>query len=365
MTMRAPHSILLTGATGLRGRDVLDRLLAADARARVFVLVRDAERWGQGAGHLVDVERITPVVGDLRTSGLGLDVWARQQLRRSVTGIVHLAADTTFSRPLADARAVNTEGTRRVLELATECASPVRVAYVSTAFVAGRRAGVIGESDGEHTAGWANAYEQSKYEAEALVRAHAADWVILRSSTIVCDDVRGQVTQLNAVHRALQLYRNGLAAMMPGVAGSTIDAVTTSYVGRAVADLAFRDELSRRAVHLCAGTGALPLGELLDITWERWATDPAWRRRGIPRPALADLQTYALFERSVEQVGEPSLKRVTRALSHFVPQLALPKRFETTTADALVGRAPAVRDFWLPMLDCLTATNWGGARRAA
>lgn len=240
--MRAPHSILLTGATGLLGRDVLARLLAADARARVFVLVRDAERWGQGAGHLVDVERITPVVGDLRTSGLGLDVWARQQLRRSVTGIVHLAADTTFSRPLADARAVNTEGTRRVLELAAECASPVRVAYVSTAFVAGRRAGVIGESDGEHTAGWANAYEQSKYEAEALVRAHAADWVILRSSTIVCDDVHGRVTQLNAVHRALQLYRNGLAAMMPGVAGSTIDAVTTSYVGRAVADLAFRDD---------------------------------------------------------------------------------------------------------------------------
>ena len=363
--MRAPHSILLTGATGLLGRDVLVRVLAADARTRVFVLVRDAERWGQCAGHLAGVERITPVVGDLRTSGLGLDVWARQQLRRSVTGIVHLAADTTFSRPLADARAVNTEGTRRVLELAAECASPVRVAYVSTAFVAGRRVGVIGENDGEHTAGWANAYEQSKYEAEALVRAHATDWAILRSSTIVCDDVRGQVTQLNAVHRALQLYRNGLAAMMPGVAGSTIDAVTTSYVGRAVADLAFRDELSRRAVHLCAGTGALPLGELLDITWERWATDPAWRRRGIPRPALADLQTYALFERSVEQVGEPSLKRVTRALSHFVPQLALPKRFETTTADALVGRAPAVRDFWLPMLDCLTATNWGGARRAA
>jgi nucleoside-diphosphate-sugar epimerase len=287
-------------------------------------------------------------------------------VRRNVTGIIHLAADTTFSRPLAQARAVNTEGTRRVLELAAECAFSARVAYVSTAFVAGKRIGFISENDGEHDAGWANAYEQSKYEAEALVRAQAADWAIFRSSTVVCDDVHGQVTQLNAVHRALQLYRNGLAAMMPGVAGSTVDAVTTSYVGRAIADLAFSDDVSRKTVHLCAGTGALPLQELLDITWERWALDLAWRRRGIPRPALADLRTYALFERSIEQVGDPSLKRVARALSHFAPQLAMPKQFETTTADALLGGpAPAVRDFWIPMLDGLAAMNWGATKRAA
>jgi nucleoside-diphosphate-sugar epimerase len=366
MTMRRTHSILLTGATGLLGRDVLVRLLAADAQTRAFVLVRDANRWAASSKNLLGGDRVTPIVGDLCADGLGLDAWARQQMRRGVTGIVHLAADTTFSRPLAQARAVNTEGTRRVLEFAAECASPVRVAYVSTAFVAGKRIGVIGEDDGDHDAGWANAYEQSKYEAEALVRAHATDWAIFRSSTVVCDDVDGRVTQLNAVHRALQLYRNGLAAMMPGVVGSTVDAVTTSYVGGAIAELAFREDVSRKAVHLCAGTGALPLQELLDITWERWALDLAWRRRSIPRPALADLQTYALFERSIEQIGDPSLKRVARALSHFVPQLAMPKRFETTTADALLGdRAPVVRDFWIPMLDGLAAMNWGTAKRAA
>jgi GNAT superfamily N-acetyltransferase len=156
--------------------------------------------------------------------------------------------------------------------------------------------------------------------------------------------------------------------MMPGVADSTLDAVTTEYVGDAIARLALDDDLHRRAAHLCAGAGALPLRELLDITWERWAAlDPAWRRRGIPRPALADLRTYALFEHSVEEIGDPSIKRVMRALSHFAPQLGMPKRFETTTADALLGApAPAVTDFWIPMLDNLAATNWGGvARRAA
>jgi thioester reductase-like protein len=358
MTMTARNSIFVTGATGLLGRDVLTRLLAADSRAHAFVLVRDLERWSMVGRHLACIDRVTPVVGDVCVDGLGIDLWARQQIRRTVTGIVHLAADTTFSRPLAVARAVNTDGTSRVLELADDLATAPRMAFVSTAFVAGKRTGIIGEAEADHDAGWANAYEQSKYEAEALVREHATNWTILRSSTVVCDDVDGNVTQLNAVHRALQLYRNGLAAMMPGVAGSTVDAVTTSYVAAAIARLAFNDDLAGKTLHLCAGRGALPLDELLDITWERWAADPAWRRRGIARPALADLETYALFERAIEQAGDASLKRVARALSHFAPQLALPKQFDTTTADALLGApAPAVRDFWIPMLDGLAAVS--------
>ncbi len=360
------RSILITGATGLLGRDVLLRLLASDSRLRAFVLVRDLSRWAACSRDLPHSDRVTPVLGDVCIDGLGLDALTRRSLLLNVSGIVHLAADTTFSRPLPQARAVNTDGTRHVLELAARCASPVRFAFVSTAFVAGKRVGLVEENDAEHTAGWANAYEQSKYEAEALVRVHAADWVILRSSTVVCDDLDGRVTQLNAVHRALQLYRNGLAAMMPGVAGSTVDAVTTSYVSRAIAALAFRGDVSGKSIHLCAGRGALPLQELLDITWERWAVDPAWRRRAIPRPALASLKTYALFERSVEQIGDASLKRVARALSHFVPQLAMPKQFATTTADVLLGTpAPAVRDFWIPMLDSLASTHWSAGRRAA
>jgi len=199
--------------------------------------------------------------------------------------------------------------------------------------------------------GWVNAYEQSKYEAERLVCRESDDWVILRPSTVVCDDRQGTVSQVNAVHRALRLYRAGLVAMMPGLDTSTLDVVTTDFVGSAIARLALRDEAASTVVHLCAGEGALPLGALLDLTYAYWARDPEWRRRAIARPPLVDLATYALFERSIEEVGDPSIKRLTRSLSHFVPQLALPKRFDTTAASALLDAgAPPVRDFWLPML---------------
>jgi long-chain acyl-CoA synthetase len=357
MTMPAQHSIFVTGATGFLGRETLARLLAADSRLRAFVLVRDLGRWSH-VGRELDHGRVIPVQGDVCVDGLGLPLDIRASIASEVTAIVHLAANTTFSSALEHARAVNTLGTQRVLEIAADCASAAHVAYVSTAFVAGRRTGVIAEDGHSANAGWVNAYEQSKYEAEQLVREQASSWVILRPSTVVCDDVGGHVTQTNAVHRALNLYRQGLVAMMPGVTGSTVDAVTTSYVANGIARLALRDDAVGKTVHLCAGEGALPLDELLDVTYARWATDTVWRKRGIVRPAITDLQTYALFERTIEDVADASLKRIARALSHFVPQLALPKGFDTTNAEALLGHtAPPVRDFWLPMLDHMLAAQ--------
>ena len=366
MTVHQRRSILLTGATGLIGRQVLAKLLAEDPRLRVYVLVRDLPRWSLVSLAVDEPSRVVPVQGDLCAVGLGLSHGERATLRRELTAIVHLAADTTFSNSLDRAREVNVVGTCRVLELADECASMVHLAHVSTAFVAGRRTGTIEEDASPTIHGWVNAYEQSKHEAEQFVRDHAASWTIFRPSTLVCDDLDGRVTQTNAVHRALRLFHAGLVAMMPGVEGSTIDVVTTAYVAGAIARLALDQRVRGRIVHLCGGSRALRLTELLDLTYETWARDPDWRRRRIARPALAELSTYALFEQTVEEVADASLKRITRALSHFVPQLALPKRFVTTTADTLLGQpAPAVREFWPAMLARLLAPRADTRRRSA
>src|SRR5207302_9358862 len=121
---------------------VLARLLADDPSRRAFVLVRDIGRWQRVARTLAG-DRVHAIQGDLRADGLGLAPNDRATLSGSVRVVVHLAADTTFSTPLARARAINTAGTERMVELAAECESPVRLAFVSTAFVAGRRTGLI------------------------------------------------------------------------------------------------------------------------------------------------------------------------------------------------------------------------------
>ncbi|MEO6527482.1 MAG: SDR family oxidoreductase [Gemmatimonadaceae bacterium] len=358
--------VLVTGATGLLGSMVVRQWTrSADAPRRIAVLVRDPARWAATSRRLMIPDNaIVPIAGDVTQEGLGLTRATREWLARRTTAVVHLAADTTFSRPLEQARLVNRDGTTHLLALAADCPLVQRFAFVSTAFVAGRRTGIISESAESASIpsiGWVNAYEQSKTEAEAMVRAARRDWVILRSSTVACDDVSGAVTQRNAVHQALRLFHDGLAAMIPGVAESMLDVVPADYVAGAVARLALRDGVDGEVVHLCAGAGAMPLADVLDECHARWSRDATWRRRGIALPSLADLPTWELFARTVEETANPRLRRITRALEHFLPQLALPKRFDTARADTLLGVAsPSVRDYWRAMIDHLEAAAWNG-----
>lgn len=364
--MAGRDAIFLTGATGLVGAALVERLLRNSPARQLYVLVRDPGRWRALAPSLsATAGRVMPVAGDITKPGLALSPSARALLAGEARAVIHAAADTTFSRTLEEARTVNTAGTAHVLDLVGEWPAMERFAYISTAFVAGRITGAVAERDNGH-AGWINAYEQSKYEAEQAVRARAGDWLILRPSTIVCDAPSGVVTQCNAIHRALRLYHSGLASMMPGSDATPIDVVPLDYVADAIAALALRRDLAGRTLHLCAGAGALPLGELLDVTYGIWCSEPRWKRRGVPRPALTDLATYQLFERAVDETGDARLKQVMRSLAHFVPQLAFPKRFETSGADAALGAAaPPVRGYWPRMVAHLLATRWGGARGVA
>lgn len=359
--MSAARSILVTGATGLIGRRIVASLLRR-TDAPIIVLVRDPARWSAMAQHLGPAAaRVMPVRADITRPALGLDLRTMSRCLGAPNLLLHAAGDIVFSRSISDARRTNVEGTHNVIELANTFAD-VRLVYVSTAFVVGRRTGRINDGDDAGGAGWVNAYEQSKHEAELLVRSSGLDFVIARPSTVVCDDLRGTVTQVNAVHRALRLYHAGLASMMPGSEETPVDVIPADWVADAITRLALLRAASGRTLHLCAGEGALPLGALLDRTYALWSRDVSWRRRTVPRPALSDLATYELFERSVELVGDARLKRITRSLSHFVPQLALAKGFDTSGARALLGDdAPPVSAYWDRMLEWLLLSNWSAA----
>lgn len=354
------ETVFMTGTTGLVGSEVLRRMLTLDPTLRVVVLVRNLARWNALATDAaLPAERVTPVVGDIKKPGLDLDEDVRSFLARHVTIVVHVAADTVFSRPLEMARATNLEGTRHVLEMAEAWPQVWRVLYVSTAFVAGRRVGCILERDNGSGLGWVNAYEQSKYEAEQLVRATRRGWLILRPSTIICDSRAGTVRQFNAVHHALRLLYLGLAPMLPGTGTSTVDVVPGDYVAAAIASLTLRERLWGQTFHLCAGSGAITLDELLDSTWDVWSKVPAWRRKAISRPVLANITTYRLFEQTVKETGDRQLKRAVRSLSSFAPQLALPKRFDTAQTEATLGQpAAAVTTYWPRMIEHLVTNRW-------
>ena len=361
------NTLLITGATGLVGERVLRAMLEADAELHAYALLRTDAHWPRMSRALGNAaERVTPVQGDVCRQGLGIDYAIRRKLTREVTTVVHAAANTCFSTPLAEARRVNTEGTRELLSLCRAFGRLRRFTFVSTAYVAGRRQGRVLERDNGGDAGWVNAYERSKYEAECLVRDSTLDWTILRPSTIVCDSADGRVSQLNAVHRALKVYNRGLAAMMPGDPLSALDVVPADFVARAIARITLDEHASGRTLHLCAGAGSIRLGELLEVAYALWARDPMWRRRQVERVILTDLDTYNLFANAVKETGDARLAAILASLSHFIPQLGLPKTFDTTVADSLLGyRAPPVSAYWESMIGHLMTDNWGGAQETA
>ena len=357
------RTILVTGGTGTLGVELVSRLARA-GNASVVVLARGTVQ-PRPAALPPGVGTLT---GDVRHGPtLGLDASDGATLRERVTDIVHCAADTTFNRPLADARATNVAGTQAVLAFAKECRHLQRMACFSTVYVAGRTTGCFTEQDVGGASGFVNSYEQSKAEMEAVVRDAMRELpiAIYRLSTIIGDSRTGEVGGLNAIHHALRLLYQGLAPMVPGRETGLVDLIPVDFAADASHHLFEREFRAGATYHLCAGAaGSATLGTLLDATmtaFERYR--PTWRKRRIARPAIVELETYELFVRSVEEAGNQVLLQATRAVQAFAYQLAYPKVFDSRRADSVLGpaaiAAPHVLDYYDRIVRWCVETNWG------
>ena len=332
----AARCVLVTGARGLVGGDVLLRLLREPSGPpTVIALLR--ERAGQEHGMPDGVEVVR---GDITLPGLGLSDAVRGALQERVDGILHCAATTRFNVSRDDAQRINVDGTRHVLDFAAGAPGLRRFGYVSTAFVAGKREGVIREDELEHDAGFVNHYEWSKYRAEQLVRASGLPWSVYRLSTIVGDSGTGRVRQWNALHQALALYYRGLAPVIPGRPEAPVDLVPDDFVAAAVHHL-FTHSAPGETFHVCSGAGrTLRLDELLDRAGEALrAAAPAWRTRAIEPPSIVDGETFELFGRSAQETGHRLFIQVYEAMRCFVPQMLHAKVFDTTRASRVLGAA--------------------------
>ena len=129
MTPTPQGDILLTGATGFVGMEMLARYLERGDRDIVTLVRSDCHAGAQarvdavlenlfGAEARAYRPRVHAVAADMTAPGLGLTEAERAGLAERVTKIVHSAASVSFSLPLAEARQINTEGTRRMLEFA-------------------------------------------------------------------------------------------------------------------------------------------------------------------------------------------------------------------------------------------------------
>lgn len=107
-----------------------------------------------------------------------------------VDGVWHLAADLSFN-PKNRERvfSVNIGGTRNAIKLSENLKCPLY--YISTAYVHGRRSGVAFERYEARPKKFNNAYEESKFETEQLIKnASNLKTVIFRPSILIDHDTK-------------------------------------------------------------------------------------------------------------------------------------------------------------------------------
>lgn len=195
----------LTGANGFIGMRLAERL-SADGHT-VRCLVRSPEKF-RSLSHLPNV---TAVIGDLE------DYEVLKDGSAGCDTVFHLAA---FAKPWSKDSSlphrINVSGTENMLK-ASLGAGVKRFVFTSSAAVIGPSPGVEPiDEDFPRTVPWFNEYEETKAEAEELVRSHNRDGL----ETIIVNPTRvfgpGALSESNSVTRMIKLYALGKWHIIPG-----------------------------------------------------------------------------------------------------------------------------------------------------
>ncbi len=362
--------VLLTGATGFVGMELLARFLERTER-RVYALVRSEDheqaaarmertlRCLFGPGHPYS-ERVVAVPGDITRPALGLR-GRLDGLAERVNEVVHGAATVSFSTGLAEALEINVEGTLRVLEFAERAQKRGglrRFSYISTAFVAGEHCGCFSEDDLDLGQGFHNAYERSKFESECLLGGWRGRLpvTVLRPSIIVGERDNGWTASFNVLYWPLRAFARGAYVALPARREAPVDVVPVDYVADAIFALSQAPEAEGATFHLTAGAQASTVGELIEL-----ATGLFMR----PAPRLIDPALY-------RRVVHPLLVRATRderyrrALTRsevFFPYFAVEAAFDDRLARVAlrgtgIGPTP-LRTYFDQLVEFALAADWG------
>lgn len=337
--------LLLTGATGFLGMELLVRVLEQTDR-EVIALVRAPDD-GAATERLEGVlalllppdaqpapGRVRAVAADLEQPGFGLSRETADALVADVETVVHCAASVQFALPVDEARRINVAGTREILELAARAPHLEQLVHVSTAYVAGERDGRVFEHEGDVGQVPRNTYEQTKLEAEALVEASGLPAAILRPSIVVGDRRTGWTPAFNVIYWPLQAFARGV---LPSVAADPlgrVDVVPVDAVADSLLELSGRRG-QRGRFHTVAGDDAPSCETLAELAASAFGREP---------PPFVELGHDAAAD---------------DAAGVFLPYFRVNSVFDAGEGAALAPPIPPLGEYFDVLMDYARVARWG------
>jgi long-chain acyl-CoA synthetase len=337
-------ALLITGATGFLGMELIARMLDDGAGPDIFVAVRARDRLGAQSrvDEILDrlyespptsADRLRPFAADLTMPDLGIAAPDRTALAGNVARVIHCAASISFTLPLDEARATNVAGTRRVLDLARELPRLQRLVHVSTAYVSGRSPSRFTEHD-VGGSDFRNTYEMTKLEAEvAVAAASELPVTVVRPSIVVGESDSGWTSAFNVLYWPLQAFARGLLTSVPADPDGIVDMVPVDYVAEVIERAAFDPDLSGR-FHAVAGESAISVAELIREVCLQLDRDP-------PR------------------LTAPGSLPDDHPGTVFAPYFDVKTRFDNGRGRLLAGPPPQPGSYLPALLEYGAAARWG------
>jgi amino acid adenylation domain-containing protein/thioester reductase-like protein len=261
-----PRHVLLTGATGFLGRELLAGLLSrCDSQITCPIRANSDE---EAAHRLADVlaangaasasweigRRVHAVAGQLSEPDLGLGEKRYAALASQLDSIVHSAAEMSFVYDYARLRSTNVVGTRHILHLAARSGA-IPLHYVSsiTVFDSDEYRNVeraFEDELPELASGFVQGYALSKWVAERnlrIARARGQPVTIYRPGLITGDSVSGRYPSGDLFTHFLRLAV--LLEVVPDRA-LAIDLTPVDFVASAISELVANGDGVNATLHL-------------------------------------------------------------------------------------------------------------------
>jgi nucleoside-diphosphate-sugar epimerase len=281
--------VLLSGATGLIGGELMLLLAAKGIHSTAVVRAADADKararllerlqksvfWKPELAEFVSAE-----AGDTEAPDFGL----KASVLQSADVILHSAASTSF-KPDAGVYPVNIKAAGNFAGILKSLKPSQRGFFVGTAAVTMEPRGVITED--MPFAGYANDYIRSKRDAETLLRASGAPFVSLRPGIVLSrgiDDAKLTRNMLWAIPVMAELRDVPLDPL------ARLDVSPVDFVAGAFAEMLLKNDLAHDCYHVSTGEASLTLQALADALTPSM---PGIKQQGMRGPDYVPVPSFA------------------------------------------------------------------------